>query len=288
MATSYAHEFSAMRRAAHAATVVIEKHLADGFKHGFKADHTFVTVADEAAEDAIKKALKKECPEYGYLGEERGAEGPQNARFIIDPIDGTGNFIRDLPSYGPMIGLEIDGEVVAGVLRFTQQRDTYWASKGGGAFHAFDADIGGGRPTTPQRLHVSKASKLSESFFSFDGLFKKWPKHADTFDVFNRACLNSRFYSCLTSQAFVASGRIDFALIPYWQPWDFAAARILVEEAGGRFTNQHGQATIFGKTNYASDYTKPHYADWIIASNGRVHDDVLELLNANLPENFKK
>src|SRR5947207_12027251 len=136
--------------------------IALGYYHGrfdvmLKADQTPVTLADQESERAIVEILGKAFPEFGFLGEEFGATGPQERRWIIDPIDGTRNFVRRIPVWATLIGLEEDGEITVGVMH-TATGEMYTAVRGGGAY------------LDGRRLRVSETSSIEEAFLVHAGL----------------------------------------------------------------------------------------------------------------------
>ena len=142
---------TAMIRAAEAAGEVAMRYYRGGFEVTIKPDQTPVTQADREAEQAIKAILRRACPDHGFLGEEFGEEGPKERRFIIDPIDGTKNFIRRVPIWAVLIGLEEAGQVTAGVVLNPASGEMFWAHRGDGAW---DRD---------GRLRVSDCGRLAEA-----------------------------------------------------------------------------------------------------------------------------
>ena len=144
--------------AARAAGEIALKYYRTGFDVTIKADATPVTQADRGAEQAIRELLGRACPDVGFLGEEFGAVGDQRRRWIIDPIDGTKNFIRRVPVWATLIGLEEDGEVTAGVIHNPVTGELLSARRGGGAFS-------GG-----ERIRVSTIADLGEATLLHAGL----------------------------------------------------------------------------------------------------------------------
>ncbi|MFI5399091.1 MAG: inositol monophosphatase family protein [Candidatus Binatia bacterium] len=221
----------------------------------YKDDRSPVTQADRECEQRIVKILRRGFPDYGVVGEEFGErEGAGTShKWIIDPIDGTKNFIRGIPYFATLIGLEEGGEVTAGVIYAPAIDDLLYAEKGGGAF-----DRGG-------RLQVSSTSALRQGMVVFGGLdiFRRvglW----DGFERLVRASGRQRGFGDYFGHTFVARGQAEAMVEVDLKPWDLAAIKIIIEEAGGRFTDFNGVATIYGGN--------------AIASNGLVHDEILRLL----------
>jgi histidinol-phosphatase len=209
----------------------------------YKRDRSPVTEADRECERRIVEVLRASFPDYGVVGEEFGEQKGVggSARWIIDPIDGTKNFIRCIPYFATLIGLEEDGEVTTGVIYAPAVDDLIYAQKGAGAFD------GNGR------LHVSPVASMRESMLVFGGLdiFRQVGRW-DGFERLVRACGRQRGFGDYFGHTFVARGQAE-------------AIKIVIEEAGGRLTDFKGDATIYGGD--------------AIASNGLVHDDILRLLD---------
>src|ERR1019366_3022857 len=172
---------------------------------------------------------------------------------IIDPIDGTKNFIRDIPYFATLIGLEEDGEITTGVIYAPAVDDLLYAQKGQGAF-----DRNG-------RLHVSRIATLREGMVVFGGIdIFRHRGHWDGFERLVRASGRQRGFGDYFGHTFVARGQAEAMVELDLKPWDLAAIKIVVEEAGGRFTDFNGVPSIYGGN--------------AVASNGRVHDEILRLL----------
>jgi histidinol-phosphatase len=222
----------------------------------YKGDRSPVTQADRECERRIVEVLRQSFPDYGIVGEEFGERGGSaRPRWIIDPIDGTKNFIRGVPYFAALIGLEEDGEVTTGVIYAPAIDDLLYAQRGGGAF-----DRNG-------RLRVSSVGALRDGTIVFGGLdiFHKaglW----DGFERLVRASGRQRGFGDYFGHTFVARGQAAAMVELDLKPWDVAAVKIIIEEAGGRFTDFTGAATIYGGD--------------AIASNGLVHDEILNLLRS--------
>ena len=239
--------------AARAAGTIALGYYHGGFEITIKPDQTPVTQADREAEQAIVGILRSAFPDVGVLGEEFGAEGPRERRFIIDPIDGTKNFVRRIPIWATLIALEDDGEVVAGVIHNPAAGELYTARRGGGARL-------NGVP-----VHVSDVSSLSASYLVHAGLNilrrgPNWKGFLRLVDATDR----QRGFGDYVGYGLVADGRSEIYAEADLQPWDLAPCKIVVEEAGGRFTDFDGRPTIYTGT--------------ALATNGRLHDAALALL----------
>jgi histidinol-phosphatase len=248
---------AAMIAAAQAAGEIAMKYYRSGFDVTIKADQTPVTQADREAEQAIKGVLGRALPDYGFLGEEFGEEGPKDRRFIIDPIDGTKNFIRRIPIWAVLIGLEEGGQVTAGVVFNPVSGEMLWARKGDGAW----ADT--------ERLKVSDLRTLEEATLLHADLHLL--RQAGYWDPFVRlvdGCRRTRGFGDYYGYGLVASGKAEVYLETDLKPWDAAPMKILVEEAGGRLTDFSGRPNIYDGS--------------VLATNGRLHDEALALLRGRL------
>jgi histidinol-phosphatase len=246
-------EVAAAIAAARAAGEVAMRYYRGGFQVTIKADQTPVTQADREAEQAIKRVLGRAFPNHGFLGEEFGEEGPKDRRWIIDPIDGTKNFIRRIPIWAVLIGLEEAGEVTAGVVFNPASDELLWARRGDGAWS-------GG-----ERLRVSDCAALSDAFLLHSDL--RLVREAGYWDPFMRMldrCGRTRGFGDYYGYGLVASGKAEIYLETDLKPWDAAPVKILVEEAGGRLTDFDGRPTIYGGS--------------VLATNGRLHDLALRTL----------
>jgi len=219
-----------------------------------KPDRTFVTEADRAVEDALRARLAAERPEDGILGEELGdASDPSGRRWILDPIDGTHGFMRGVPVFGTLIALEAAGELVLGMASAPALGHRWWAVRGGGAF-------GDGR-----NLRVSSVRTIEDAHLSCAGIAGF---HADGLDdrlmALARRCWRTRAFGDFWQHMLVAEGAIDVAVDPEVKIWDLAATKVIVEEAGGRFTDLTGVSRADGGS--------------ALSSNGLIHDEVLAAL----------
>jgi histidinol-phosphatase len=241
--------------AARAAGKIALDYYHGGFEVTLKPDLTPVTQADREAERAIVGILRAAFPDVGVLGEEFGGQGPRERRFIIDPIDGTKNFVRGIPVWATLIALEDDGEVVAGVIHNPAAGELYTARRGGGARL-------NGAP-----VHASDVSELGQAYLVHAGLniLRRGP-YWDGFLRLVDATDRQRGFGDYLGYVLVADGRSEIYAEAGLQPWDLAPCKIVVEEAGGRFTDLDGRPTIYSGT--------------ALATNGRLHDAALALLRA--------
>lgn len=240
--------------AARAAGAIALGYYQRGFDVTLKPDQTPVTQADREAEQAIVTALRRAYPDWGFLGEEFGAAGAKDVRWIIDPIDGTKNFVRHVPVWATLLALEEHGEIVAGVIHNPVTGDLFAARRGGGTRL-------NGAP-----VHVSDVSRLWDATLLHAGL--RLYRTAGVWDGFVRlvdATERQRGFGDYLGYALVAEGKGELYVEVDLKPWDLAPCKIVVEEAGGRFTDLNGQPTIYTGT--------------ALASNGRLHDAALDLLH---------
>ncbi|MEP6862812.1 MAG: inositol monophosphatase family protein [Deltaproteobacteria bacterium] len=231
-------------------------HLRKGIVVETKPDLTPVTAADRAAEDEIVSIIRAAFPDHAILGEEGGErDGNPDIRWIVDPIDGTRGFARGGMMWGPMVALEVRGELVAGAIALPAQRTTYWARKGGGCF----------RDGT--RVAVSGIAELADATLSI-GELRRMIGKPGILDLMKRAA-SSRCYGDLAGCALVLDGRAEAWIEGGVKPWDLAAPAILVQEAGGTFTDWTGGPSF--------------EAGFGIASNGRFHAELVTALSAPMP-----
>src|SRR5882724_828467 len=191
-----------------------------------KHDRSPVTAADREGELAIVELLRQRFPDYGFYGEEFGEDaGRASKRWIIDPIDGTKSFVRGIPFFATLIGLEEEGEVTLGVVHAPATGELLHATKGGGAF-----DEAG------RRLAVSKVERLSGAMVSFGGLkiFRREGRWAAVERIVDGTA-RQRGYGDYLGSAAVVRGSSEAMLEMDVKPWDLAPLKILIEEAGGRF-----------------------------------------------------
>lgn len=222
-----------------------------------KADGTFVTASDLAVERRLREMIVDAFPDHAFLGEEDGLSGdPDAPRWIIDPIDGTNNFVSGSPVWGTLIALHADG-VEVGVVS-APALGSRW-----------DGIVAGEQRAARQdgvAVQVSDRA-LPDGEVSFGGLrYFLDTDRGPVVERLTRATRRQRGYGDFWQHCLVASGVIEVAIEAEVSPWDLAAVKIVVEAAGGRFTDLAGAATIDGGN--------------ALSTNGRVHDEVLELVRA--------
>jgi histidinol-phosphatase len=224
-----------------------------------KPDLTPVSDADVAVEDTIRATLTRARPRDAVHGEEREDTGWGPRRWIIDPIDGTKNFVRGVPVWATLIGLMDGDEVVVGVVSAPLLGRRWWASKGDGAY-------AGTTLLNGSRIRVSNVSSLTDaslSYSSIDGWIASG--HGQAFVDLMRECWRTRAYGDFWSYMLVAEGSVDIATEPELSLYDMAALDVIVREAGGSFTNVTGSAGPVGPG--------------ALATNGLLHEAALDWLN---------
>jgi histidinol phosphatase-like enzyme (inositol monophosphatase family) len=219
-----------------------------------KADRSFVTVADREAETYLRARITEAFPDDSILGEEEGEKpGTSKRRWILDPIDGTYSFVHGVPLYGVLIGLEIDGEPILGVMNFPALAELVYAARGSGCYW-------NGQPA-----HVSTTSSLEQALLlSTDfGVCEQYG-FGPAADSLQRRVQARRTWGDAYGYMLVATGRADIMLDPVINVWDCAALLPILEEAGGTFTDWKGTRTIHGGN--------------AIATNGLLFESVMEIV----------
>ena len=226
-----------------------------------KPDLTPVSDADKAVEQAIRDRLSRERPADSVLGEEFGSAGLSTRRWVIDPIDGTKNFVRTVPVWATLIALMDGDSVVVGVVSAPALGRRWWAMQGGGAWTSVF-----GAPA--RRLSVSRVAAVADasvSYSSFSGDEAWGARHAGFTSLLTDAW-RTRAYGDFWSYMLVAEGAVDIAAEPELEIYDMAALYPVVTEAGGLFTGLDGHdGVLHGNA---------------VATNGLLHDAVLERLAA--------
>jgi histidinol-phosphatase len=226
-----------------------------------KPDLTPVTDADRAVEQTLRARLQSVRPDDGVIGEEFGSTGAAPRRWIVDPIDGTKNYVRGIPVWATLLALEVDGEVALGVASAPALQRRWWARRGGGAW------VDDGLPGSPRRLAVSAVRELGDAQLSFGGLDEAAQVgRLDALLELARRCWRTRGFGDFWSYMLVAEGAAEIALDPVVALWDLAAPMVIVEAAGGRFSDLGGAARADGGS--------------AVATNGVIHEAVLEVLNS--------
>ena len=227
-----------------------------------KPDLTPVTEADRGVEQAIRDELSQLRPGDAVLGEEFGGPGAaagSSRRWIVDPIDGTKNFVRGIPVWATLLALEADGLLTLGVVSAPALGRRWWAARGRGAH----AGTPGGGDSAPIRVSlVSKLTDAQVSGASLSGWAERGgPQGAVALAM---ACWRDRAFGDFWSHMLVAEGACEIALDPVVSLWDLAAIQVIVEEAGGRFSDLSGESRADGGS--------------AISSNGLLHDEALAVL----------
>lgn len=222
--------------------LTMQRYRAADLRVDSKTDLTPVTDADRAAERALRERLAVKRPGEAVAGEEFGVEEGE-AVWWLDPIDGTRNFARGIPIWATLIALERDGSVEAGVVSAPALGHRWWATRGGGAF--LD-----GEP-----IRVSAVARLEDAYLSTTTLRVS----AEVHELARRVAV-ARTYPDFWQHVLVAEGRVDVAIELALNPWDWKAPKLIVEEAGGRFTTDPGL---------------------YVASNGLLHDEVLRAIQSS-------
>ena len=219
-----------------------------------KADGSWVTQTDEGVERALRARLQDRFPDHAVLGEEDGFQGEEGApTWIIDPIDGTSNFVRGNPIFATLIAVQIDGVEVAGVVS-APALGTRW-----------DGVLGGAAHQDGRSIQVSDRRKLADAEVAFGGLRYFHERGLDhVLGTLTERTQRQRGYGDFWQHCLVASGSTDLAVEAEVNLWDLAAVKVIVEAAGGRFSSLAGDRTAAGGD--------------AVSSNGHLHDEVLALI----------
>jgi histidinol-phosphatase len=229
-----------------------------------KPDMTPVSDADRDVEQALREQLERQCPDDSIFGEEYGERqsgSPLSRRWIVDPIDGTKGYVRGMPVWATLLALEDEGVLSTAVVSAPAMRRRWWASAGGGAFVREQ-----GEGSAPRRLRVSAIDDLSDAQLCYGGL-EEWraTERLDALLALSDRCWRTRGFGDFWQYMLVADGQAEICADPTVSLWDLAAPMLVVQEAGGRFTDFTGAATAAGGD--------------AIASNGRLHDRALSALS---------
>ena len=230
------------------------RYLAADLRVETKPDRTPVTETDRAVEQALRRRLAADRPGDEVVGEEMGSSRGETARrWVIDPIDGTASYLRGMPTWSTLIALQKDGEEIVGVVSMPALGRRWWAGRGEGAWS-------GGR-----RLTVSRVAELADAQLCWSGI-ESWDEvgRAEAILALCRSCWRTRGIGDAWQYMLVAEGAAEVALDPVVSVWDLAAVKLIIEEAGGRFTDLAGVPTAAGGDG--------------LATNGLVHDAALALV----------
>jgi histidinol-phosphatase len=240
-------------------SITLERFGAADLEVATKPDLTPVTEADTAVEHAIRDRLAVARPEDSVLGEEFGDSGGGSRRWIIDPIDGTMGYLRGLPVWATLLALQEADELSVGVVSAPALGRRWWAARGGGAF--LDDGLAG----APRPLRVSSVSELSDAHLCLSAT-REWEEIGRLAQILDleRRCWRSRGFGDFWSYMLVAEGTVEIGLDPEASLWDLAAMQVIVEEAGGRFSDLDGIPRPDGGN--------------ALATNGLLHEMVLGIL----------
>ncbi|HEX4190224.1 MAG TPA: histidinol-phosphatase [Marmoricola sp.] len=225
-----------------------------------KPDLTPVTDADQAVEEGIRRTLSRARSRDAVLGEEQGLVGHSQRQWVVDPIDGTKNFVRGVPVWATLIALMVDDEVVVGVVSAPALNRRWWAMKDGGAWT-------GTSLLRASAIQVSDVSRIEDASLSYASLHG-WEERdqLDDFLALSRRCWRTRAYGDFWSYMLVAEGAVDIAAEPDLELYDMAALDVIVREAGGIFTSLDGEPGPRGGN--------------VLATNGKLHDQALAFLGS--------
>jgi histidinol-phosphatase len=239
------------RRAAEAGGAAAMRHFRTGLRVEKKPDRSPVTAADREADAAIVAVIRAAFPDHSILAEESGRhEGSATSRWIVDPLDGTRGFSRGGTHWGPLVALEHEGEVVAGAMSRPASGSAFWAARGMGAYQ------------DGARLRVSAVDDWRDATLQLGETRVLVARPGVV--ALATAAASTRSFGDLAGAADLLLGRADAWIEGGVQPWDVAPLIVLVEEAGGRFTDPSGARTIEG--------------GWFVATNGLLHAHALGAL----------
>lgn len=248
--------------AAREAGELIRSRLGSGVRIDLKGQINLVTEVDTACEDLLRRRLLGAFPDHRILGEEGGEQGEGSpCLWLVDPLDGTTNFAHGYPFFAVSLGLEIDGRIEVGVVHDPTRDETFWATRGGGAF----LDGAPIRVTGEQVLDRA----LLVTGFPYD--VRSFPDvHLDLFRSFMMTCRGlRRDGAAALDLCYLACGRFDGFYELGLAPWDLAAGSLIVHEAGGRLTDLRGRPLDVRRKE-------------LVASNGPLHEQMLEVIRPHL------
>jgi len=239
-------------------SITMSRFMADDLAVTIKQDYTVVSEADRGAEQAIRRSLSAARPRDAVHGEELADTGWSARRWVIDPIDGTANYVRGVPVWATLIALMVDGIVRVGVVSAPALGRRWWATESGGSWMGKTLFSG-------TRIHVSDIDQVGRAFLTYSSL-SAWVGggRGQQFVDLMRDCGRTRGFGDFFSYMLVAQGSCDIATEPSLALHDMAAPDIIVREAGGRFTNLDGYEGPIGPG--------------ALATNGRLHAEVINRL----------
>ncbi len=249
----------ALTLAGEADLIAMDRYQAQDLDIQLKPDRTQVTDGDQRVERMIRSRLAAARPGDSVFGEEFGTTGQSARQWIVDPIDGTSNFVRGVPIWGLLLALVVDGVPQLGVVSAPALGRRWWGATGRGAW--MQQDDG-----EPRRLSVSRVDKLADASLSYNSI-KHWDQagRLDNLITLTRAVGRARAYGDLWPYMLLAEGAVDVVGEYDLKPWDIAALVPVVREAGGTFTSMEGG--------------DPMSTDGVLATNGLVHRAVIDALS---------
>ena len=241
-------------RLAREAGDITHRHFNGSFVAERKADNSFVTIADREAERFLRASIERSFPDDGILGEEEGEKiGKSQRRWIIDPVDGTYSFVHGVPLYAVLVGLEIEGESVLGVVNLPALSELVYAARGLGCFW-------NGEPARVSSTKSLRESLLLATDFGACAEYGFRPAA----EALQQRVNARRTWGDAYGHVLVATGRADIMLDPVMNVWDCAPLLPILEEAGGTFTDWQGESTIHGGN--------------AVSTNKLLFDDVMETI----------
>lgn len=262
MAMTHAHAADldlALDLADEADTITLASYLSASLRIETKPDRTPVTEGDQAVERAVRSALARSCPDDVVLGEEYGATGGLSGRaWIVDPIDGTANYLRGVPIWATLLALVVDGKPVVGVVSAPALGRRWWAAPGVCATRDVDG--------AERDLHVSSVRRPADASLSYSDPIG-WPPQA--LHRLTEGMWRTRAFGDFLSHMLVAEGAVDIAVEPELAAWDVAALMPIVTGAGGRVSGTDGHPVLRAREG---SWTVP---TGLVSTNGLLHDEVL-------------
>jgi len=231
------------------------KYYKKTIKPEYKQDNSPVTIADKKCEKFLISSIKEKFPMHSFLAEESGREEKSSDfKWIIDPIDGTKNFMRNFPFWGTLLALEYQGEVVMGIIALPAMKQILCAGKGLGCY------------LNGKKMKVSKVKDIDKSYFIYGGVeyILQQPYKNNFLELVGESYYDRGYGDCY-GHTLVIEGKAEFMLDPHVSPYDVAPVKICVEEAGGLMTDLKGDRTI--------------YQRGVLTSNGYMHEKILRKLN---------
>jgi myo-inositol-1(or 4)-monophosphatase len=229
-----------------------------------KRDNDFLTYVDELSEKNIIETIHRDFPDHAILAEESGMQKQSSSyKWIIDPLDGTKNFISGIPVFAVSIALQYENNIILGVIYDPVRDEMYFAESGQGAY------------LNERPIHVNDQTELSRSLLAtgFPFRFKTFlGQYMECFkDIFNQTSGTRRLGAASIDLAYTAAGKFE----GFWElglsPWDMAAGSLIVQEAGGQISNFWGNTLLLDQA-------------YIVASNGKIHSQLLEIIKKYFPE----